>query len=299
MAVERNLVLTYLALVLIWATTPLAIVWSVTEIAPLWGLVLRFALALPLLLLVLFALRIRVPLHPQALHSYLAGASSMAVCQFFTYLATEYLSSGIIALMFGFAPIVAGIIGWLVFGLRLRALQWAGLFVAIGGLLIIFLQGGEASLHPVGLLIMVASLLIYASSIFWVKHVNAPISPMAQAAGSILVSSLLCCLLLPFIWDVRPTEIPSPRTLLALGFASTVATIVGMLCYFRLIQNVSAATISLTTVITPMFALAIGVVFNGEHIYPALVIGSAIAVAGLLLYFSREIAQLRHKQLQS
>lgn len=299
MSLDRSLILTYVVLVAIWATTPLAIVWSVQEIAPYWALVLRFGLSLPVLALVVIALKVNIPLNAQALHSYLAGAFSMAVCQMFTYAATPYLSSGMIALMFGFAPVVAGLIGWLVFGQLLRPLQWLGLVISIIGLGIICLKGGDARIHPLGLLIMGGSLLTYASAIYWVKHVNAPVSPMAQAAGSILVSSLLCCLLLPFIWDSRPLALPSGKTMIALVYASTVATIVAMLCYFRLVQRVSAATVSLTTVITPMFAIAIGILFNGEHVHLPLILGCVIVITGLLLYFGREIAQMRHKQPQS
>lgn len=296
MSLEKNLVITYLTLVLIWATTPLAIMWSVADIAPYWALVLRFALSLPVLALVVIVMKVRIPLNGQALHSYLAGAFSMAVCQMFTYAATPYLTSGIIALTFGLAPVVAGLIGWLVFSQQLRPIQWLGLLVAIAGLALICLQGGEAQLHPLGLLIMGGSLLTYASAIFWVKHINAPISAMAQAAGSIVVSSLLCCLLLPFIWDSRPVDMPSTKTMLSLAYVSTVATILAMLCYFRLVQRVSAATVSLTTVITPMFAIAVGILFNNEPVSALLILGCAVVLGGLMLYFAREIKQLLHKQ---
>lgn len=292
-AANRSIVLVYATLVAIWATTPLAIVWSVQQLAPLWGLLLRFLLALPVLVLLLAALRIRLPLNRRALLSYLAGSCSMAICQLFVYLSTVYLSSGMIALMFGFAPVVAGLIGWLVFGIALRPIQWLGLAVAIAGLGLICLKGGEARLHPIGLLYMSVSLLVYGGSIYWVKHINAAVTPMAQAGGSIIVSLLFCCLLLPFIWNDRPMAIPDTRSVLALAYISTVATILGMLCYFKLVQSISAATLSLTTVITPVFAIAIGILFNGEHVHATLLLGCAAVVLGLILYFWRSIFMRR------
>ncbi len=45
---KRNIVITYVVLVFIWATTPLAIVWSVSDIYILWAMALRFFIALPI-----------------------------------------------------------------------------------------------------------------------------------------------------------------------------------------------------------------------------------------------------------
>lgn len=45
---QTNLASTYVLLVFIWATTPLAIVWSVSDLHVMWALLLRFYIALPL-----------------------------------------------------------------------------------------------------------------------------------------------------------------------------------------------------------------------------------------------------------
>ena len=43
---KTNLASTYVLLVFIWATTPLAIVWSVSDLHVMWALLLRFYIAL-------------------------------------------------------------------------------------------------------------------------------------------------------------------------------------------------------------------------------------------------------------
>lgn len=112
---KSNLMLTYALLVFIWSTTPLAIVWSVEDLHPMWALAIRFFLALPLALGLLWLFKTRLPLDRVSLHSYLAGACSFIGSQIFTYWSTDYLSSGIIALMFGLAPLISGLIGRFVF----------------------------------------------------------------------------------------------------------------------------------------------------------------------------------------
>ncbi len=289
----KSVLPTYAALVMIWALTPLAIVWSVSEIPRLWSLVLRFFMALPLVLLIVAVLRVKVPLTISALHSYLAGSFSLIVSQTFTYLATSYLSSGMIALMFGFAPIVAGLIAFGLYRQRLSGNQWLGMGVAICGLYTISVAGEETHISITGLLLMLGALLTYATSIFWVKHINARVSPIAQAAGSITVSTLMAVCMLPFIWSDAPQALPGPRSMLAIGYLVVGASIVAMFCYFKLVQKVSATTLSLATVLTPMLAICFGIVLNDEPFRINILIGSALVIGGLGMYFYRDLRNLR------
>ncbi len=62
-------------------------------------------MALPLALGLLWLFKISLPLIVYPCIVILAGACSFIGSQIFTYLATDYLSSGIIALMFGWLPL--------------------------------------------------------------------------------------------------------------------------------------------------------------------------------------------------
>jgi len=289
----KTIVPVYASLVVIWALTPLAIVWSVAEIPTFWSLVLRFFLAAPLIALVLVALRVRLPLTRTALHSYLAGSFSLIVSQTFTYLATGYLSSGAIALMFGFAPIVAGLMAYFLYRQRLSSIQWLGMTVAIGGLYTNTMAGDQAAMDVTGLILMFCAILTYATSIFWVKHINARIPPIAQASGSIFVSMLVALCFLPFIWADVPRSMPGPRSILAISYLVLAASVLGMFFYFNLMQKISATTLSLATVLTPMLAISFGILLNDEPFRINIVIGTAMVIAGLLLYFYRDLISLR------
>ncbi|RJL71549.1 DMT family transporter [Acinetobacter radioresistens] len=289
-----NIVFTYTILVFIWATTPLAIVWSVHDLHVMWAMVIRFFIALPLAAFLLLLLRVKLPIHKVALHSYIAGSFSLIGSQIFTYAATGYLSSGIIALMFGLAPIMAGLIGRFLFKQHLYSMQWLGMGIAVAGLAIICLGGNTGQqVHPVGILLMLLSVFNYALSIFWVKKVNAQVEPMAQATGSIIVSVLGCMLLLPFIWQYAPSHIPDTKSLMALFYTVIMASLVAMFCYFKLVQNIQATTLSLTNVMTPMLAILIGSVLNHEKLTVMIFVGATVLLSGLFLYFYRDIKASR------
>ncbi|WP_061875430.1 DMT family transporter [Acinetobacter lactucae] len=291
---QTNLALTYVLLVFIWATTPLAIVWSVSDLHLMWALLLRFFIALPLAVIILLILRTPFPTHRQAVHSYIAGSFSLIGSQIFTYAATQYLSSGMIALMFGLAPIMAGLFSRFAFCQQLYKLQWLGMTIAVSGLAIICLSGANQHVHPFGIVLMLISVFVYSFSIFWVKKVNAQIQPMAQATGSILVSSIFASCFIPFIWQYAPTHLPEAKSLFALIYTVLMASLVAMFCYFKLIQNIQATTLSLTTVITPMLAMIIGAVLNHEQLSIMVFVGAFIILSGLFLYFYKDIQANRN-----
>ena len=295
---KANIVSTYALLVFIWATTPLAIVWSVSDLHLMWALVLRFFIALPLAIVLLLILKVKFPTDQNSWHSYLAGSFSLMGSQIFTYIATSYLSSGIIALMFGLAPIMAGLIGRFGFKQSLSRLQWLGMLIAVAGLAIICFGGENQHVNPIGIGLMLLSVFTYALSIFWVKKVNANIDPVAQATGSIFVSTVAAICIVPFIWQYAPTHIPNAKSLFALLYAVVMASLIAMFCYFKLVQNIQATTLSLTTVMTPMIALFIGAILNNESLSAMVFVGAFILLFGLFVYFYRDLQasrKLAHK----
>ncbi|UTO20499.1 EamA family transporter [Acinetobacter sp. Z1] len=292
-----NLMFTYGLLIFIWATTPLAIVWSVSDIYSMWALVLRFFIALPLAIAVLLILKIQFPINKIAVLSYIAGSLSLIGSQIFTYAATAYLSSGLIALMFGLAPIMAGLIGRFGFQQKLAALQWLGMGTSIIGLAMICLSGNQKHVQPMGIIMMLISVFAYSLSIFLVKKINAVVQPIAQATGSILVSTLLALMLLPFIWQYAPTQFPSLKSLLALIYTVVMASLIAMFCYFKLVQNLKATTLSLTTVMTPMLAILIGAYLNHEQLSAQVFVGASIILFGLFLYFYKDLQTYRRLKI--
>ena len=290
---RTNLILTYGLLVFIWATTPLAIVWSVSDLHPMWALVLRFFIALPLAIVVLLILKVRFPVDKVSILSYIAGSLSLIGSQIFTYAATAYLSSGLIALMFGLAPIMAGLIGRFGFQQKLALLQWLGMAVSIIGLGLICLSDNQNHVKPLGIGLMIVSVFAYSLSIFLVKKINANIQAMAQATGSILVSTLIAILVVPWIWQYVPTQMPSAKSLLALFYTVIMASLIAMFCYFKLVQNLKPTTLSLTTVMTPLLAILIGAFLNDEQLSVQVFVGASIVLFGLLLYFLKDLRAYR------
>lgn len=279
----------YALLVLIWATTPLAIVWSVQEIHPMWVLIIRYFGASVIALCLLKLMRGPLPFDSTSMKSYLAGSLNLIGAQLFIYLAANYLTSGLMALIFGFSPLIAGLIGHVILRTqKLIALQWIGMAIAILGLSFVFADSADSKVNPWGVVLMLISMVSYISSIFWVKQINAPLSPMSQATGSLMVSALGSLLLIPFIWQHVPTAMPGVKTMIGFIFTMIMSSIVAMLCYFWLIRRLTASTVSLSNVMTPIIALILGATLNNEHISMNAFIGIAVVMFGIVMYFWKE-----------
>lgn len=279
----------YALLVLIWATTPLAIVWSIAEFHPMWVLVIRYFGACVIALILLAVMRNPLPFDNTSLKSYVAGSLNLIGAQLFIYMAANYLTSGLMALIFGFSPLIAGLIGHLILKTqKLVALQWFGMAVAVSGLIFVFADSADSKVNPIGVVLMLISMVSYISSIFWVKQINAPLKPMSQATGSLLVSALGSLLFIPFIWKSMPTTIPSSQAMIGFVFTMVMSSIVAMLCYFWLIKRLSASTVSLSNVMTPIIALILGATLNHENISTYAFLGVAVSMFGIVLYFWKE-----------
>lgn len=283
----------YALLVLIWAATPLAIVWSVAEIHPMWVLIIRYWGASIIALFLLKILRDPLPFDATSIKSYLAGSLNLIGAQLFIYLAANYLTSGLMALIFGFSPLIAGLIGHIILKTqKLSNVQWLGMAMAVFGLTFVFAESADSRINPWGVVLMLISMMSYISSIFWVKQINAPLSPMSQATGSLILSALGSALIIPFIWQHMPTELPSTQALIGFLFTMIMSSIVAMLCYFWLIRRLNASTVSLSNVMTPVIALVLGATLNNEIINSFAFVGIAVVMLGLVLYFNQELKRI-------
>lgn len=90
----------FITVILIWSLTPLAAVWTVHEIHWVWGLFFRFSLALLFALPLLLYFRQTLPIHRQALLCYASGAIGLVGSMAFCYMGAQYVSSGLISIIY-------------------------------------------------------------------------------------------------------------------------------------------------------------------------------------------------------
>ena len=275
----------YLAVVILWSTTPLAVKWSAEGSGFLFGVTSRMVIGTLLTLAVLAALRVRMPLHKQAVLTYLFSSLGIFGAMFCVYWSSQFIPSGFISVLFALAPLFTSVFAAIWLGERsLSVNKVLGLLAGIAGLAVMFRSAitlGEHGIYGIGGLLVAVAL--FSLSGVWVKRLGAEMHALAANAGGLLVASALY-LLVWFIFDGKlPSEIPL-RALGSIIYLGVLATAVGFALYMYLLKRLPVATLALVTLITPATALILGQLLNNEVVGSEVWYGAGLISAGLVLH---------------
>src|SRR5690606_29270829 len=186
----------YIIVILIWGTTPLAVQWSGEGVSPFLGATLRMLLAIVMLLLLLRVLRIPLPMHAQARKIYAVSILGQGLSMLMIYWSSPYLASGLVSLIFGFSPLITGLLAWYLYRERLSLFQCAAMPLGLFGLMLAISQTLPTKYPDINiyyveaLLIMLLACSFFSLSNIWIKRfsTDVDIHPLAMATGSVLFS---------------------------------------------------------------------------------------------------------------
>lgn len=173
---------------------------------------------------------------------------------------------------------------------RVRGVRLAGLFVGLGGVVVLFgLDVSGSADELVGALAILGATVGYAIGPLVVKrHLSS-----ASSTGTMALT-LLCATVLLAV----PAALSLPRTppsgdawgaMIALGL---VCTALAFVLYFTLIAEVGPSRASLITYVNPVVAVALGVTLLGEAV-------TVSAVAGLLLILAGSWLSTRQRPAEA
>jgi drug/metabolite transporter (DMT)-like permease len=273
----------FVTVILIWSTTPLAIKWSALGVGFSFAVFMRMAIGMLLCAVLLAAFRVRVPLNRKALQAYLAGGLSMFGAMALTYWSSQFVSSGMIAVLFGLSPLITslGAMLWL----KEEALtpsKFAGMVMGMLGLFLVF-RGGLGAGSAAGLLALFLAVVSQSLGLVWLKRIGDDSPPLAMTLG-ILVVALPLFFAAWWLADGHlPAAIPE-RAVAATVYLGTFGSVLGFALYYYLIKHLEAGRIALITLITPVMALLLGHGLNNEAVLPQVWLGTASIVSGLCLH---------------
>lgn len=276
-------VLAYLGVLLMWSTTPLGLKWSSEGVTFLFAAASRMILAAMLSLLLVWLIERRLPIGKLALKSYGAGAIGLFAAMACIYWAAQFLSSGMIAVLFGLTPLFTGAVAYFVLGEHFGWRKFAGVVLSLLGLAVIFLYRQSADFSWWALVIGMGSPLLFSVSAVLVKYLDAPVSSLQQTTGALLVAAVGYIVWWLASGEALPQQV-GVRTWASLAYLVVVCSVLGFFLYYYMLEVTSAGAVSLITLITPVNALLLGLWINAEQITWNVVIGVACIGAGLLVY---------------
>ena len=284
----------FLGVILIWSTTPLAIQWSSEGGGFLFGVAARMWLGALFCLALMGIFSVPLPRHRAALHTYLAAGLGIFGAMFCVYWGAQFIPSGLISVLYGLTPMMTGICAAL--WLQESAFSPArilGMLMGLGGLLVIFGQGfADQHIAVAGIVGVLMSVLLHSISSVWVKRIGAEVPAMAVAGGGMLVAAPLYFMAWLLLDGHAPVAL-TPRAGAAILYLSLIGSVVGFVLFYYVLKRMAASRIALITLVTPVLALWIGHVLNGEVIDARLWMGAALILAGLAVHQWGDRAWLR------
>ncbi len=280
-----RIALAYITVVLLWSTTPLAIKWSGEGPGFLFAVTGRMAIGMFCLIFVLAVLRRSLVWHKKACFTYLAVAVQIYGSMISVYWAAQFIPSGWISVIFGFAPLMTALLATLFFKERhLTFSKFCTYCLGVSGLYILFGSalnlGGNATLGIIGVLI---ATLLQSIGAVWIKRIKAGLPALSQVTGGLTIA-LPAYLLTWSSIDGQWPENLSPVNIVAIVYLGVIATTVGFSLYYYLLTHLSAIRVALISLMTPVMSLMLGHLVNNEPMNRQIVTGTSLILAALLMH---------------
>ena len=182
---------------------------------------------------------------------------------------------------------------------RLTVHKVGGVLFGLAGVAVMIGPDALGGLHRgvLAQVVMLGAAVSYAcAGIFGRRFAGTP--PLVAATGQVTASGLTL-LALSFLVD-QPWRLALPgfRTWAAVAALAVLCTALAYVIYFRILATSGASNLLLVTLLMPVNAVLLGIIFLDEHIEPRHLTGMALIAAGLVVIDGRLAAHLRRRPRQ-
>lgn len=276
------IVAAYALMCLIWGTTWLGIKVSLQYVPPIAGAGLRFIIAGLVMYAFAAAQGKIVPLRavPWKLVFVLA-ACLFGLNYILTYTAETHVSSGLTAVLFGVLPFFMFGFGHYLIGERTTPLTWLGALIAFAGVAAISLEADVHGTIWYALAAVGAAFSSAFANVYAKRH--AENDPLVTLPPSMLIAGMVVALIgfaTEPVQAARAFSLPSWGALLYLSIAgSCIAFFINL----WLLQRIPAWIVGMSSLIIPVLAVVVGVLFGGEQFGLREMLGAVLVIAGVWL----------------
>ena len=275
----------YLGIIIIWSTTPLAIKWSSEGAGFLFGVSARMLVGAAVCGIIMFLLSRKLPMHRQAWRTYVAAGLGIYGAMTCVYWGAQFIPSGLISVIFGLTPIVTGVLASVFLNERgLTPTRLFGIVFGIGGLVLIFGNGVQFNHHTnYGIAAVLLAMFFHSVSSVWVKSISAQLAALDVVYGGLLVSAPLY-LLTWFVLDGHwPQQVPM-QAVASIAYLAVFGSVLGFVMFYYVLKHIEVSRVALVTLVTPVLALLLGQTLNHETIQPNVWFGTGFILLGMSIY---------------
>jgi drug/metabolite transporter (DMT)-like permease len=282
----------YLLTVLIWGTTWIAIKFQLGTVAIPLSIGYRFALAALVLFVLLVPSGRLQPLDRRSQGLCLAQGLCLFCVNFICfYSASQYIASGLIAVVFSTATLWNALNARLLFKQRIAKNVLAGGSLGLIGLALLFwpeLGGHEASHETLlGLgLSLLGTLCFSAGNMISTAQQRSGLRPLTSNAWGMLYGACILFLIC-LVQGIPLTFDGSLRYLGSLLYLAIPGSVIGFTAYLTLVGRLGADRAAYCTVLFPVVALNVSAWLEGYQWTAPALIGLVLVLVGNILVFRK------------
>jgi drug/metabolite transporter (DMT)-like permease len=273
--------------VLVWGTTWHAITYQLSEFPAEFGVALRFALAALAALAVSRWRGDRLGLS-LANHGVLAlqGSFLYGFAYVCVYQAERFVPSGLVAVGYSAAPLLAAVGAAMLFAAPLRGRFVVGGVLGLAGVVLMFwpeiTRPGSSGKARLGALLTVAAVLLSAvGSLAASRNRTRGVPLLPAIAFGMLYGAAAAAVVGIALGDGRPIAWPTAaHWWLSLLYLTLAGSVLAFACFLTLQDRVGVGPAGTVGVMTPLLALAVSLVLEGFRPSLLTFAGAACAVAG-------------------
>ncbi|MEJ9282243.1 DMT family transporter [Ureibacillus thermosphaericus] len=197
----------------------------------------------------------------------------------------------------GSSPVFAGIIEWLIFKRRPSRVWGIATLLAIIGCILLFVNRGETTIHPLGILLALCAGSMFALYTNSSKQLTEREETLPSVALTFTLSAIF---LLPFSQN-GVSWVLNTQNLWPMLFMGLFATSLAYILYLAGLEKISSSSAVTLSLAEPLTAALLGVFLVGEYLSPTSWIGVMLLLGGILvltLGSRKSIKQTKEVNLQ-
>ncbi|MEM8594533.1 MAG: EamA family transporter [Pseudomonadota bacterium] len=283
--------MSYLCVVMVWSTTPMAIVVSNQSMSASASVMCRMTLALIVIAVIVSVAKPNAALKLTHWKIYLAAGFGIFPNMSFVYVAAQYIPSGLIALIFALNPIFSAVFASALLKEPLGSVRKLfAIGLALIGLSIIFNEHVTLDSQSwIGISLILLSTVAFSFSQVCIKacQQEGTVNAMEQTLGALLFAVpglIITWLCVEGIESGVGALQMSVSSGLAVVYLAVIGTVIGFMAYFYVLSQISVAVVSLIPLITPVMALWLGSFFLDEVVTNWMMLGTVFILTSLLMY---------------
>lgn len=179
----------------------------------------------------------------------------------------------------GSSPVFSGIIEWAIWKSKPNRVWGIATILAIVGCILLFVNRGEATVHPIGVLLALCAGFMFALYTNCSKQLTENEETLPAVAMTFSICSIM---LLPFSGDGVSWAMDK-QNLFPIVFMGLAATSVAYILFLGGLEKISSSSAVTLSLAEPLTAALLGVFLVGEYLSPTSWVGVAMLLGGIIV----------------